>query len=130
MRKQKGFEIQFGSIFYRFVSYHGRPKRSQDARKSMASKFEQFLKAFWNTIFSTKRRRESRHSPIFKWARRVAQVAWGGLRTGKTDVQTPRTFESGTWSKEISLRTRRPGSNGLARRARLGGGSLRAFRRA
>ena len=64
----------------------------------MASKFEQFLKASWNTIFSTKRRRESRHPPVFRWAQRNAQVAWGGLRRGKTDVQTPRT-----WSKEMDL---------------------------
>ena len=69
----------------------------------MASKFDQFLKASWNAIFSTKRRQDARRSPVLESAWRNARVAWGGLRRGKTDVQTPRTFESGTWSKEIGL---------------------------
>ena len=32
-----------------------------------------------------------------------ARAQWGGFRRGKTDVQTPRTFESGTWSEEMDL---------------------------
>ena len=69
----------------------------------MASNFDQFLKASWNAIFWTKRRQETRNPGKVESARRNVQVAWGGLRRGKTDVQTPRTFESGTWSKEMDL---------------------------
>ena len=58
---------------------------------------------------------------------RNARVAWGGLRRGKTDVQTPRTLALEDWLWKDS---EGPGVNDLARRPELGGGSLRAFRRA
>ena len=69
----------------------------------MASNFDTFLKVSWNIIFSTTRRQDASGSPVLESAWRNVQVAWGGLRRGKTDVQTPRTFESGTWSKEMDL---------------------------
>ena len=69
----------------------------------MASNFDQFLKASWNAIFSAQEPPRRADPPILESAWRNARVAWGGLRRGKTDVQTPRTFESGTWSKEMDL---------------------------
>ena len=69
----------------------------------MASKFDQFLEASWNAIFSTKNTKDAPEEVNMRWPRRNVQVAWGGLRRGKTDVQIPRTFESGTWSKEMDL---------------------------
>ena len=69
----------------------------------MASKFDEFLKASWNTIFSVKKRQETRNPRKVESAWRNVQVAWGGLRRGKTEVQAPRTFESGTWSKKMDL---------------------------
>ena len=79
------------------------PRRSK-IDVEMASKFDQYLKASWNATFSAqepprrasaadRRTRKSPHGP-----------SGGGLRRGKTDVQAPRTFESGTWSKEWNLK--------------------------
>ena len=56
----------------------------------MASKSDQYLEASWNTIFSAKKRQETRNPRKVESAWRDVQVAWGGLRWGKTDVQTPR----------------------------------------
>ena len=69
----------------------------------MASKFDQFLEASWNTILSTQEPPGARNPGEVEWARRNVQVAWGGLRRGKTDVQAPRTFEPRTWSKKMDL---------------------------
>ena len=69
----------------------------------MASKFDQSLKAFWNAIFSAQEapRRASAADRRSGWSR--PEATGGGFRRGKTDVQAPRTFESGTWSKEMDL---------------------------
>ena len=96
----------------------------------MASKFDEFLKASWNTIFSFKKRQETRNPRKVESAWRNVRIAWGGLWRGKTDVQTPRRVDVRNLALEGLGRTRRPGSNNLARRPQLGGGSLRAFRRA
>ena len=69
----------------------------------MASKFDQFLEASWNTIFSAQEAPRDENPGKVESARRNVQVAWGGLRRGKTEVQAPRTFESGTWSKKMDL---------------------------
>ena len=102
------------------------PRRSKiDVER--ASKFDQFLKASWNAIFSAQEapRRENGAAKRSAW--RNARVAWGGLRRGKTDVQTPRTLalEDRLWKDSEG-----PRSNHSARRPEMGGGSLRAFRRA
>ena len=49
----------------------------------MASKFHEFLEASWNTLFSTKKRWESRHPPAspFWWSR--PGPTGGGFRRGK-----------------------------------------------
>ena len=56
----------------------------------MASKFDKFLKASWNTFFSTKKRQESRQGAASPRMMESARAQWGGFRRGKTDVQTPR----------------------------------------
>ena len=102
------------------------PRRSKiDVERAL--KFDRFLKASWNAIFSTKRRQDTRRSPVLESAWRNARVAWGGLRRGKTDVQTPRTLALEDWLWKDS---EGPGIENSARRPELGGGSLRAFRRA
>ena len=62
MRKTKGFEIQFWSIFDRFGSHLGRPKRSQDAQKSMLKRYQN-LNSFWKPLgtrlFRPKSRQEA-----------------------------------------------------------------------
>ena len=100
MRKQKGSETLLFSIFDGFGSHLGLPKRSQDAQKLML-KWQQ--KASRNTSFSAQERQDASGPHVLESAWRNVQVAWGGLRRGKTDVQAPRTFESGTWSKEGDL---------------------------
>ena len=100
------------------------PRRSK-IDIDMASKFDQFLKASWNAIFSVQEppRRENGAAKRSAW--RNARVAWGGLRRGKTDVQTPRTLALEDWLWKDS---EGPGFNDSARRPEMGGGSLRAFR--
>ena len=62
MRKTKGFEIQFWTIFDRFGSHLGRPKRSQDAQKSMLKRYQN-LNSFWKPLgtqfFRPKSRQEA-----------------------------------------------------------------------
>ena len=55
----------------------------------MASKFDQFLSASWNTIFSAQEAPRRENPGKIESAWRNVQVAWGGLRRGKTDVQAP-----------------------------------------
>ena len=56
----------------------------------MASNFDQFLKASWNTIFSAKEapRRENAADRRRRWSR--PGLSGGDLGGGKPDVQTPR----------------------------------------
>ena len=64
------------------------PRRSKiDVEK--ASKFDHFLKASWNAIFSAKRRQKTIRGAPMCAAWRRAELAWGGLWRGKTDVQAP-----------------------------------------
>ena len=77
--------------------------------------------------FSVKRRQKARVGEAKGSAWRNARVAWGGLRRGKTDVQTPRTLalEDRLWKDSEG-----PRIESSARRPEMGGGPLRAFRRA
>ena len=117
------FFVDFGAI----LAFQNGAKTFQNRCWKGIKIFDQFLKASWNAIFSTKRRQDARRPPVLESAWRNARVAWGGLRRGKTDVQTPRTLALEDWLWKDS---EGPGSNHLARRPELGGGSLRAFRRA
>ena len=85
----------------------------------MASKFDQFLKASWNAIFSIQEapRRASAADRRSGWSR--PEATGGGFRRGKTRTSEKKNLEGG------SGRIRRPGSNHLARRPRLGGGLRR-----
>ena len=99
----------------------------------MASKFDDFLKAFWNTIFSVQEapRRPSAADRRRRWSR--PEPSGGGLRRGKTDVQAPRRVDVRNLALEGLGRTRRPGDPDLTRRPRLGGGLRKAapwYRRA
>ena len=118
--------VDFSSVFASNMGPSWEPRRSK-IDVEMASKFDQFLKASWNTIFSAQEapRREILVNTGSAW--RNARVAWGGLRRGKTDVQTPRTLalEDRLWKDSEG-----PRINDSARRPEMGGGSLRAFRRA
>ena len=78
------------------------PRRSK-IDVEMASEFDQFLKASWNTIFSVQEapRRENAADRLRKRSR--PRPSGGGFRRGETNVQAPRTFASGTWFKEMGL---------------------------
>ena len=130
MRKQKGWEATFLSIFDRYGSHLGLPKRSQDAHKSMLkrhSKFDHFLRASWNTIFSAKTHQDAIRPPVLESARRNVQVAWGGVRRGKADVQAPRRVDVKNFALE-GLGKKANSRSHSTRRPQLGGGSLRAAR--
>ena len=67
----------------------------------MASKFDQFLKASWNAIFSTKKRRESRHSPAAPQIAAEDRVHTGllgeDLGGGRQTFKLQDGLMSGTW---------------------------------
>ena len=119
MRKQKGSETRFLLILDGFGSHLGPPKRSQDGSKidvEKASKFDQFLKASWNTTFSAQEapRRASAANRRRRWSR--PGPGGGGFRRGKTRTSEKKNPERDkkknpeTWCAHS---TRRP---------RLGGG--------
>ena len=90
MRKQKASETRFLSIFDGFESHLGPPKRSQDAQKSM-------LKRHLGTRLFRPKRRQEPPAPFFAVEDGVGPDLLGeDLGGGKPDVQTPRTFKSGT----------------------------------
>ena len=74
--------IDFWSIWEPSWSSKREPRRSK-VDVEMASKFDQFLEASWNTFFSTKKRSGSRHSPASPRKMESARVTGGGFRRGK-----------------------------------------------
>ena len=70
----------------------------------MASKFDQFLKASWNAIFSAQEapRRASAADRRRRWSR--PEATGGGFRRGKTRTSEKKNPEAG------SGRIRRPGA--------------------
>ena len=95
--------IDFGSIW----EPSWRPKMEPRGSKSnteMESKFDRFLKASWNTIFSAKMRQRGARDALLASARRNAQLAWGGLWRGIR--QEPLSQELGP--RRLAERIRRP----------------------
>ena len=122
MRKQKASETPFSSIFDRFGSHLGLPKRSQDAQKSM-SKWHQNLISFWRplgTRFFRPKRRQDAPAPQIAAEDGVGPSLVGeDLGGGK---QEPLRRRSPERDKKKNPETWWPGS---ARRPELGGGLRR-----
>ena len=123
MRKQKASGTRFLSIFGGFGRHLGPPKRSQDAPKSMLKRHQNLI-SFWRPLgtsfFRPKRRQEREHLQNLRAARRNAQPPGEDLGGGRQNL---REEESGKKNPETSAQ---PSSTPTP----LGGGSLRAFRRA
>ena len=87
MRKQKASETRF-FIDFCWVWEASWPSKTQPRRSKInverASKFDQFLKASWNTIFSAQEppRRPSAANRRRRWSR--PEATGGGFRRGKT----------------------------------------------
>ena len=89
MPKRKGSGIRFLTILVPSWPSKTKPRRSK-IDVEMASKFDHFLKASWNAIFSAKRRaKRPRAAP--KWAptrkvRAVGRIMEGFIRQNSKDI--------------------------------------------
>ena len=73
--------IYFGYIFEPSLLPKANLRRSK-IDVDMGSKFDNFLKASWNAIFSTKKRQGCARGAPRASAGRNARIAWGGFKEG------------------------------------------------
>ena len=93
MRKRKASETRFLSIFDGFVRHLGPQTEARRSKINVerASKFDPFLKASWNTIFSAQDAPRDENPRKVESARRNVQPLGEGLGEGS------RRMMSGTW---------------------------------